>query len=264
MAIFSALTISAMRQQSSHRADVLAMFFGAGIDVLARISLWKAVYGDQSIVSGITLQQMVTYAVVGATLLSSWDASLIVRDIGSAIRSGQIGNLLIRPASFPAMLFAEHLGFRLFNFAAVCLPIIIIFCLGYGISAPVSLAHALLFIGFVGIASTLLLLIAILFGLLSFWIFDSHSLGWFMRGMVALLSGGLVPLWFFPSAIASVARALPFSWISYYPMAVYLGQFDVGTSLLLFAAGIAWVLCLISLTALLWSQACRNVVVQGG
>ncbi|RDJ04915.1 hypothetical protein B5K05_22885 [Rhizobium phaseoli] len=110
-------------------------------------------------------------------------------------------------------------------------PVIILFSLLYGLLPPASFAYGLLFIGYVAVSTTLLLLISILFGLLSFWVFDAHSLEWFMRGFGALLSGGLVRLWFFPPVLAETAHVLPFAWITYDPMAVYLGQLDLVSSL---------------------------------
>ncbi|MBB2674357.1 UNVERIFIED_ORG: ABC-2 type transport system permease protein [Rhizobium esperanzae] len=264
MRSFVAFAVAAVRQQTGYRAEILSMVLGAIIEVFARISIWKAVYGGQHAVAGVTLPQMIAYAIIGATLLSNWDAALVVREIGAAIRTGQIGNTLIRPASFPVMLFAENLGPRLFNFAAVCTPVIIIFSLLYGLLPPASLAHGLLFIGYVAVSITLLLLISILFGLLSFWVFDAHSLEWFMRGFGALLSGGLVPLWFFPPVLAETAHVLPFAWITYYPMAVYLGQLDLVSSLTYLAVGLCWIAGLVGLIAALWSRACRRIVVQGG
>lgn len=131
MGSFLAFAGAAVRQQIGYRAEIFSMILGATIEVFARISIWKAVYGGQSAVAGITLPQMIAYAIIGATLLSNWDAALVVREIGAAIRSGQIGNTLVRPASFPLMLFAESLGPRLFNFTVVCTPVIVVFSLLY-------------------------------------------------------------------------------------------------------------------------------------
>jgi ABC-2 type transport system permease protein len=108
------------------------------------------------------------------------------------------------------------------------------------------------------------MLSGILIGLFSFWVFDAHSLEWFMRGILAVLSGGLVPIWFFPKGLAEVAHVLPFSWITYHPMAVYLGERDLAASSLTLLAGGAWVLVLAGAVSFVWSRACGQVVVQGG
>jgi ABC-2 type transport system permease protein len=73
-----------------------------------------------------------------------------------------------------------------------------------------------------------------------------------------------VPLWFFPPAFEAVARLLPFAWVAYYPVAVYLGQFGAGETLLFFGVGLGWAGLLTFGIATLWSRASTRIVVQGG
>ncbi|OLP60242.1 hypothetical protein BJF93_14860 [Xaviernesmea oryzae] len=261
---FSAFTRAAARQQAEQRSELLAIAFGTMVDVFARISIWRSVYHGRQHVAGVTEAEMITYALIGATLLSHWDGALIVREIGKAILSGQIGATLMRPVSFPGALFAEQLGPRLLQFGFVCLPVITILSAVYGIAPPASLGHGLLFLVYIVVSTTLLFLIAIFFGLLSFWVLEAHSLEWFMRGLTALLSGGLVPLWFFPPVLGTVAHALPFAWITYHPMACYLGQNDLLESATLLVGGCGWVAALAIVNHLLWRSASRHVTAHGG
>jgi ABC-2 type transport system permease protein len=97
-----------------------------------------------------------------------------------------------------------------------------------------------------------------------FWVMDVLALDWFLRGMLAFFSGGLVPLWFFPDWAQGVAQHLPFAWVTFYPMAVYLGQMDIATSLLYLAFGAGWALLLAGLIAFTWRRACLRLVIQGG
>ena len=101
-------------------------------------------------------------------------------------------------------------------------------------------------------------------GLLAFWLLTAFSLEWFLQGLLTLLSGFLVPLWFFPPAAAGVIVHLPFSYLAYHPMAVYLGKLDVTATLTTLAIGIGWVGILTGIAAWLWSRAARRLVVQGG
>jgi ABC-2 type transport system permease protein len=264
MSAFLALVRAAFRREAEHRSRTFMRIIGLIIEIVARVSIWKAVYGGRAAVDGISLDYMITYALIGGTLLSSWDATMIVRDVGATIRTGAIGATLLRPASYPLMLLAEQLGARFFEWALVALPVIVIMGLTYGLLPPASLLHALLFIGYLAVSPAVLMLAGILVGLLSFWVFDAHSLEWFMRGFLAVFAGGLVPIWFFPAGLGAVAHFMPFSWITYHPMAVYLGEYDLATSAAYLAAGLGWAGLLTLLVAFVWSRACRVVVVQGG
>jgi ABC-2 type transport system permease protein len=92
----------------------------------------------------------------------------------------------------------------------------------------------------------------------------AQSLDWFFNSIMTLLSGGLLPLWFFPQWLAAIAGHLPFAWVSYYPAAVYLGKLDVAQTLIYFAIGAAWLAALLGALTWLWSAARHRLVVQGG
>ncbi|WP_377297356.1 ABC transporter permease [Rhizobium sp. SGZ-381] len=264
MSAFLALITAAFLREAEHRSRILMRILGGLVEILARISIWKAAFGGHGTLSGISLDEMITYSLIGGTILSSWDATMIVRDVGATIRTGAIGSSLLRPMHYPVMLLAEQIGVRLFDWLLISLPVIVIMGSIYGLQPPASLAHALLFVGYVVVSLAILMGFAILVGLLSFWVFDAHALEWFMRGLLAVLSGGLVPIWFYPQGLAEVAHALPFSWIAYHPLAAYLGQRDLAGDLLILAAGAGWAAVFAFAVAFIWSRACAQVVVQGG
>ena len=188
------------------------------------------------------------------------DARLVELEDGGVLNVVELGS----PKSYPLMLLAEQLGVRLFNMAMVSLPVIVVMGMLYGLEAPATIPHGILFVFYLGLSMLILMLTGIIVGLLAFWVLDAHALEWFLRGLLAVLSGGLVPLWFFPSGLAEVAHALPFSWITYHPLAAYLGRYDLASSLANLLIGVGWLCVLGGVVTLLWSRACRQVVVQGG
>lgn len=262
--MFVAFLISAFRMQAAYRSQVWALLFGVGLDVFARISIWRAVYGDATSVNGVSLPEMVTYAMFAAALFNGWDSTQLVRDIGESIRSGDVVNQLLKPYAYPMALFAQQVGTRLFYQLVIGVPVIVVMGLAYGIEPPASLGHGLLFIGYFVVSVVILMLIGIVFGLFAFWVLDAHSLEWFMRGFLAVMSGWLVPLWFFPPGFADIARLLPFSWIAFHPLAAYLGQMDLVEAGLMLLLGVFWVAALGWLIAFVWSRTCDRLIVQGG
>jgi ABC-2 type transport system permease protein len=262
--MFSALARITFRTQLAYRSQLWALLFSGFIGVVARVSIWSAVYGGPGEVAGVTLTEMITYAIIGGTVLSSWDATQVVREVGTLIRSGDIAAHLLRPFHYPIALLAEQVGIRLFNLLLVALPVTLVSMLVYGIVPPASPAHALIFLGLVAISVLIIFATGIIFALLSFWVLDVLTLEWFMRGMLAVFSGGLVPLWFFPPVLAQFVGALPFAYITYYPMAAYLGVGSVGDTALMLLGGVAWVVALSAFIAWLWSRLTYRLVVQGG
>ncbi|MGR6468149.1 ABC transporter permease [Rhizobium sp. PAMB 3182] len=262
--MFFAYALSAFRTQASFRSQTFMRIIGGAVVVFSRVSIWTSVYGHQQSMDGIGLLQMVTYAIIGTTLLSAWDASQMVREIGADIRSGDVVSQLMRPYSYPVSLFARQFGVRGFDMLAVGVPVLAGASLLYGFQPPASLVHALLFVPFVFLSLVILFGLATFVGLLVFWVMDVLALDWFLRGMLAFFSGGLVPLWFFPDWAQGVAQHLPFAWVTFYPMAVYLGQMDAATAFLYLAFGAGWAVFLAGLIAFTWRRACLRLVIQGG
>jgi ABC-2 type transport system permease protein len=129
---------------------------------------------------------------------------------------------------------------------------------------PASLFDGVMFVAYLLLGYAITCLISALFGLLAFWLLTSFSLEWLMQAILNLLSGSLIPFWFFPQPFGVIAEHLPFAWIVYYPAAVWLGRLDPGQSLLYFGIGLLWAGLLALGVAALWRLASTRVVVQGG
>jgi ABC-2 type transport system permease protein len=92
----------------------------------------------------------------------------------------------------------------------------------------------------------------------------AFSLEWLLQGLLTLFSGSFVPLWFFPEAALPAVRHLPFAWIGFYPVAVYLGKLSPEGALGYLGLGLGWALLLSLLVAWLWHRATLRISVQGG
>jgi len=146
----------------------------------------------------------------------------------------------------------------------VALPVGIVTTLIYGIVPPASAGHFVLFVGFAFLSVLIVFTIGIIFALLSFWVLDAHALEWFMRGLMVVLSGGIVPIWFFPPWLAVLAQSTPFAFVTYYPMAAYLGRFSLMDTVLVFLGGLAWAVVLAAVIFGLWASLTRRLTVMGG
>jgi ABC-type uncharacterized transport system permease subunit len=79
----------------------------------------------------------------------------------------------------------------------------------------------------------------------------------------SFLSGQVVPLWFMPDWLRTVAEILPFQAATYTPLAIYFGRPPGGLAAAL-AVQCIWIVVLGASCAWVWSRAKRRVVVQGG
>lgn len=262
--MFLALASAGFRIEASFRAQFWFKLLSGVLNVIARVSIWQSVFLHGAGATDISLPQMVTYAILGATVFSTWDATQILREIGADIRSGNVVSHLMRPYGYPASLFARQLGVRAHDMLMIGLPVAVVMGSVYGFQPPASMGHAVLFILSLMLSLFLLFSLSIAVSMIGFWVMDMLAIEWFMRGTLALFSGGLVPLWFYPDAVASAVLYLPFAWITFYPLAIYLGQLDLVESLLHLVYGFGWAAVSAALVCVMWRAACRRMVVQGG
>ncbi len=261
---YLAFTLSALQTRFAYRAQLWAALLGELIGVLAAIAIWRAVYSGRGEVSGASLSDMITYAVIAGVVLRSWRYTVFVRRVGDQVKSGDVAVFLLKPISYPLMLFAEEAGDMLFGLVTVSLPVVLVIGLIYGIELPPDLFHAVMFVVFFCLAFVLLFLLAALFALTAFWLMTVHAVEWFLTACLSILAGAIVPFWFFPEPFGTLLRYQPFAFLNFHPAAIYLGKTGVAETLALAGAGLGWSAVLAAAVAWLWTRSTARITVQGG
>jgi ABC-2 type transport system permease protein len=262
--MYSALAASAFQTQLAQRSQIWAHIFAQFIQVFFKVAIWSSVYAGSTAVEGVSLPEMITYSVLAGTVLSAWEWARLIQSIDAAVTSGDVCVFLLKPLHYPLYLLATECGNWGFRLALVVLPIVVTIGVSYGILPPASWFHAAAFLVFWLLSFAIQFLLSLLFGLLAFWLMTAFSLEWLLQGLLALLSGSFVPLWFFPSSLASLVQYLPFAWIGFYPVAVYLGKLAPTAVAVHLLLGLGWSLLLSLAVAWLWRRATLRISVQGG
>jgi viologen exporter family transport system permease protein len=261
--MYRAFAASAFQTQLVYRAQLWASLFGDLFQVLAAISIWVAVYSGRSDVGGVTLRDMITYSIL-ASLLFAWNWPRFVNLVGQQIKSGDVTVFLLKPLSYPLMLLGGECGNLAHAWLTRVVPITLLLGAIYGIQPPASVFHGLLAVIFLLVGFLMLFSMALIAGLIAFWLMSVFALEWILRSLITFLAGSIIPLWFYPPAIRPIVEALPFSFVAYHPMAVYLGKLDVAATLSLLLLGLGWLAFFTGMAAWLWHRARLRLVVQGG
>lgn len=264
MSAYFAFAQSAFQTQLAYRNEVWANMFGKLVQVFARVAIWLAVYAGASSIGDVTLTQMVTYALLGGVITGAIRYELIISGIGRALQTGDVAVWLLKPVSFPLYVIVSELGRALFRLLVLVVPTVAVVALVYGMLPPASVFDGAMFVAYLLLGYAITCLVSALFGLMAFWLLTSFSLEWLMQAILNLLSGSLIPFWFFPQPFGAIAEHLPFAWIVYYPAAVWLGRLEEEQALLYFAIGSGWAVLLALAVAWLWRLASTRIVVQGG
>lgn len=264
MSAYLAFAQSGFQTQLAYRNEVWANLFGKLVQVFARVAIWLAIYAGTSSIAGVSLQQMITYALLGGAVIGAIRYETIIGGIGQALKTGDVAVWLLKPISFPLYVLVSEMGRAAFRLVFLVVPTVTVVALIYGMLPPASLFDGVMFFAYLSLGYVITALISALFGLVAFWLLTSFSLEWAFQAILNLLSGSLIPFWFFPEPFGAICAQLPFAWIVYYPAAVWLGKLPPGDCLLEFGIGIGWAVLLAVGVAVLWRKASTRIVVQGG
>ena len=84
------------------------------------------------------------------------------------------------------------------------------------------------------------------------------------KHLLRLLSGSIIPIWFFPDGVANVLRAMPFIYIYQLPLSIYIGKGDRAEILAQMQIQILWLVVLFVVFLAAQHRITRKVMVQGG
>ncbi|KKC34120.1 ABC transporter permease [Devosia psychrophila] len=264
MSAYTAFVRSGFLTSLAYRSEVWANIFGKLVQVFARVAIWLAVYAGVTAVDGISIGDMITYALLGGVVMGATRYDRIIRHVGTALKTGDVAVWLLKPVHYPLYLLSIEAGASAYTFLLAVVPTIVIVALVYGMHPPASLFHGVMFAAYCGLSFIIHFLCAAIFGVLAFWLMTIFSLEWLLQSLISLLSGLLIPFWFFPEPFGSIASHQPLAWLVYYPSAVWLGRLDIGQTLLYFGFGIAWAGLLTLALTLLWRRAASRITVHGG
>ena len=233
------------------------------LEVLIQFNIWQALYAVGGTVEQVGLEAMLTYVVINR-LIASFTSGYISSNIGEKVLSGEIVGDFIRPINIKLYLIFDHLGSALYDTAFNFIPVSIVTILFGAFLLPSSLLHGVMFVISLILGIILMYLLNYAIGLLTFWFKTYSYTHWLMRAMTTLFAGTVIPLWFYPDFLKNVAMCLPFRYISFEPIAIYLGQTTARDIVFTIAMQIMWIIVVYFIGLLLWKKAEKRVVIQGG
>ena len=182
------------------------------IIMITSAHFWRALYQGRGMVGDVDADSMLTYVVV-SSLLSVLLITNVERRIQMSVIKGTVATDMMKPINIFGVYFAEDIG----NIAALTfqnmLPILVIGSLLIKVPGMADIRDMPLFI--LSVAESFLInwLIAALFGMIAFTAVNIDALIQVKKHLLRLLSGSIIPIWFFPAGVARILEALPFVYI---------------------------------------------------
>lgn len=249
----------------AYRMEVLFKIIQSIIVLSVQVFLWKTLYSSGAADTEISLRSMVTYLILSTGIGIIMLDNNIIFDIGGDVRNGNISVHLSRPLNYMFSKCSQLVGRLIFLLVFNVIPMLIIAIALYGFSFPQEPYQLLLTLIFIINAYFIFFILYFITGLSSFWFMDVHGAITLMLGnFTKILSGAVIPLWYFPGWIKNIADILPVRLGFDLPLSIYFGKVSGFEILEGFLIQFIWLIVLSLLSYIIWKLAIRKLVIQGG
>jgi ABC-2 type transport system permease protein len=224
-----------------------------------------AVYAETDEIGGYDVRDAIAYVWISQGLMSvvgifgaGW------YELARRVQTGSVATDLQRPLDVQRAELAQDLGRAGYQVLWRAVPQFLLGALLFEISVPPYAGRWLLFGVSVGLAVLVGFGVRFLVNLCSFWLLDYRGPVILAIGVNLVLSGAVMPLAFFPGALATLTRLTPFAAMLQAPIDIYVGRPLGGTAAAVLALQASWALALYAAGRLVLAAGTRRLVIQGG
>ena len=225
--------------------------------------IWKAIYTHSASIEGFDFSQLLTYVAVG-WIIRSFYYNNIDQEMATQVLEGKLAMDLIKPVNTQWMYIAQALGESAFRLTMLTVPTAVVLLLVFPVRKPVGAVN---FVAFVfSVFLSFFLVAGINFAVGTFAVRLKSILG-LLRAkyfLLELFSGLLIPISFFPHIFQQIFAFMPFQYISYIPVLLYLGKINGVGILKALGMQIFWVASLVAIGHAMWSRSSKQITIQGG
>src|SRR5579864_1371424 len=253
----------AFSREGTYRPQVFTHIGSVLLRVFLLSTLWTALYRNNGVQAGIPLHAMITYATLALLLdlIYGVNGAYVIRE---KIREGSIAIDLMRPISVPWYVFADTVGQTAFA-ALQIVPALLLSLLLVHVDAPLSVLSGLAFVLSVGLGFIVNFFLDLMMATMTFWTLEIFGIQLMVQFVTSLLSGALVPLYFFPKGILQdLAFASPFAAIYNAPLSIYIGKVAPADLPQTLGIQALWSVVFGVIAFAMWRVGERRVVIQGG
>lgn len=248
---------------SAYPAATIAGAFTNTVFGFLRAYVLLAVFAQRDAVGGYDAAGAVTYVwitqgMIMTVFIWGW------RELALRIRTGDISTDLIRPVDPQRAALAFDLGRAVYHAVFRGIPPFLVGSLFFALTLPVSPAVWALFLASGVLAVVVSFAVRWLYNASAFWLMDDRGVTIIVGTAMALCSGFMIPVSFFPDWLAAIANATPFPAMIQIPVDIFVGRLSGGEALRALGVQLIWAIALLVAARLAFAAGVRRLVVQGG
>lgn len=242
----------------TYRFSVFAYRVGEVAETLVLVLMWSAIYSDQKNIGGMTLQEMITYILVGNlfnAMVRNFLSNIIARDI----KEGRLSMFLIKPMSYFSYILSQEIGrISLSTIMSVLTSALVIVFFKNIFIWNFDIIYFLIIALMIILAFITELLLYYLIGLIAFWTDEVDGIYATIDRIKKFFSGGYFPINILPLIFAQVSFFLPFVYSFYIPAQLYLKRLDPLTGMKGLLIQAMWIGILYVITKIVWNRGLKR------
>lgn len=250
----------------AYRVNFCLEILSGIVSSLIVVFLWLAIYksSGRNLIGGYALPEMVTY-ILGGGLINTFILTTAENpETSQTIQDGSLSGMLIKPMSPYWIWLIRDFGSKSFLFSLGLMGYVLVFLFfRQYIIFSMGLGAFLLFFLSMSLAALLQFLLFEALSLLSFWLENTYGIRFTMRVIMEVVGGAIIPLSFFPDILQKIFGFLPFPYLIYLPMRIYLGKISPEHISAEFLKEGLWILGLAVVNLVVWKKGIRQYVSMG-
>ena len=263
MSVFRMHFIHTLQYRAVVIAHIITRFLWGIMEILAFSAFYRA--GPSAF--PMAFSQTVSYIWMQQVLIILFSVVFSDGDISSSIESGSIAYELVRPMSLYGCWFFRSAASRISFTALNCAPALLAAFLmpePYRMSLPADAGVLFLFLLSAALALCVVIAFAMLMYVSMFYTLSHRGVRIIVTALTGFLSGGVIPLPFFPAPVLKVVQWLPFAAMQNMPLRIYSGNIAGADAVMGIAFQMFWLAALVFTGQLAMGRAVKKVIVQGG
>lgn len=263
MSVFRIRFINNLQYRAVALGQIITRFMWGFMEILA----YSALYHTANVSFPMKFSQTVSYLWMQQTLIVLFSVVFSDSEIYSAIGDGSIAYELVRPMNLYGRWFCQSTANRVAFTMLNCLPALLVAFImpkPYRMSLPLTMGQFLLFLLSTVLALCVVVAFAMLMYISLFYMLHQRGIKIIVTALTTFLSGGVIPLPFFPAPVLAVVKMLPFAAMQNMPLLIYSGNIAGVDSLRGIAFQLFWFVVLLLIGQITMHCALKKVIVQGG
>lgn len=250
-----------------YRAAALAGVVTQFVWGFMEIMIFRAFYEADASAFPMSFSATASYIWLQQAFLAFFAAWMMENEIFDSIVNGNISYELCRPINIYNMWFSRSIATRLSRAVLRCFPILLVAAFipyPYGIDAPASIKHFLLFLITLALGLAMTVSFCMLIYVLTFFTISPQGLRMVFTSTVEFFAGAIIPLPFFPEKVQKIMELLPFASMQNVALRIYSGSmsnYEMQKAMIL---QVFWLIAVTFAGKWLCRLAEKRITVQGG